>query len=67
MSQRMWRIGRRVFVDGGARNWPSAAGETTMACLPVGGVSKLELRTEGKLVMAYLFDCLSSAIDDGHP
>lgn len=37
-----------------------------MACLPVEVVSKLELRIECVLVVAYLFDCLSSAIDDGH-
>lgn len=48
-------------------NWPSAAGETAMACLPIDMVSKLELRTERALVRAYLFDCLSTATDDGHP
>jgi hypothetical protein len=30
-------------------------------------VSKLDLRTERALARVYLFDCLSTAIDDGHP
>lgn len=66
MSQRVWRIGRRVLEGGGARKWPSAAGETAMACLPVAVVSTMELRREGELVRVYLCDCLASAIDGGH-
>jgi hypothetical protein len=62
-------MGRRVLVDGGARNWPSADGETAMACLPIGvGLARMELRRERKLAAAaYLFDYLSSARDDAHP
>ncbi|ELR07309.1 hypothetical protein GMDG_02489 [Pseudogymnoascus destructans 20631-21] len=38
-----------------------------MACLCCKLVSKMELRIERALVRAYLFDCLLSDTDDGHP